>query len=108
VSERDINTVLDEATDSVPVVEGPQPVAEKKKRIRCRILTDILNVCHLEPRKKTHIIYSVNLNFKIIRSYLKALKTGGLLNHRGELYLTTEKGSNWAHSMDLLLAEVGE
>lgn len=83
-------------------------MAEKKKRVRCRILTEILNTCHLVPRKKTHIIYTVNLNFKIIRSYLKVLETGGLLNHRGELYLTTEKGSNWAHSMNLLLAEVGE
>jgi predicted transcriptional regulator len=47
--------------------------------------------------KKTQIVYKANLNFKIVKKYLKRLLENGLLDssERGKLFHTTDKGDTF-------------
>lgn len=42
--------------------------------------------------KKTNFIYSCNLSFKICEKYIKILLGNGLLEKKGDCFLTTSKG----------------
>ncbi len=57
------------------------------------IYVDILKVA-MTGAKKTHIVYQVNLNFKIVRKYLDRLIDNGMLSPAGNsrLYTTTDRG----------------
>jgi len=57
------------------------------------ICADILTVARAGA-KKTHIVYRANLNFKLVRKYLRRLIENGLLLPSSEkkLYTTTEEG----------------
>lgn len=47
--------------------------------------------------KKTHIVYRANLNFKLVRKYLRRLVENGLLRPPSEknVYTTTEEGMDF-------------
>lgn len=48
-----------------------------------------------EGAKKTHIVYRANLNFEVANRYLDLLKEKGLIEQKGNLYVTTEKGKEF-------------
>ncbi|WP_292487005.1 winged helix-turn-helix domain-containing protein [Methanohalobium sp.] len=58
------------------------------------ISEEILNAA-IEGAKKTHLVYSANLNFDIINKYLDMLEEKGLIEKEGNLYVTTEKGKKF-------------
>jgi predicted transcriptional regulator len=65
-----------------------------RKRSNLEISADILRVA-IGGARKSHIVYQANLNFSIIKDYIKELTSSGLLqspNHQGKFYTTTEKG----------------
>jgi predicted transcriptional regulator len=57
------------------------------------ICADILKVAK-SGAKKTHIVYQANLNFTLVKKYLKRLINSGFIedNNDGELYITTQRG----------------
>ena len=64
------------------------------KRSKLEITADILRVA-VGGARKSHIVYQANLNFQIIKNYLKELINSGLLQsptNGSKLYTTTEKG----------------
>ena len=65
-----------------------------RKRSSLEIFADILRVARNGARK-SHIVYQANLNFEIVKDYLKELTSSQLLqgpSQPGKLYSTTEKG----------------
>lgn len=65
------------------------------------ISADILKVA-MKGARKTHIIYKANLNFLIVKKYLKLLQHAKLLTQSGRFYRTTEKGVKYInHFNDL-------
>ncbi len=65
-----------------------------RKRSKIEISADILKVA-MGGARKSHIVYKANLNFQIIKNYLKELINSGLLQYPtngSKLYTTTEKG----------------
>jgi len=58
------------------------------------ICADILRTTR-NGAKKTHIVYKANLNFNMIKRYLKRLIGGGLLSHADGHYTTTNRGLSW-------------
>lgn len=65
-----------------------------RKRSKLEITADILRVA-VGGARKSHIVYQANLNFQIIKNYLKELINSGLLQsptNGNKLYITTEKG----------------
>ncbi|MBA7472968.1 transcriptional regulator [archaeon] len=62
------------------------------RRSSADICADILSVA-VNGAKKTHIVYKANLNFRIVKGYIKTLVSGGLLTtEEDERYYSTEKG----------------
>jgi len=65
------------------------------------ICADILRATR-NGAKKTHIVYKANLNFNMIKRYLKRLIGGGLLTHADDHYIATDRGLSWlSHYEDL-------
>jgi len=65
-----------------------------RKRSNMEISADILKVA-MGGARKSHLVYQANLNFSIIKDYLKELSSAGLLSspaNGSRLYTTTEKG----------------
>lgn len=65
-----------------------------RKRSSLEISAEILRVA-LGGARKSHIVYKANLNFEIIKGYLKDLTSSGLLEsppQGSKLFTTTEKG----------------
>jgi predicted transcriptional regulator len=65
-----------------------------RKRSNLEISADILKVA-VGGAKKSHLVYKANLNFEIIKGYLKELTGSGLLTSPttgSNLYTTTDKG----------------
>ena len=58
------------------------------------IIADILSVAG-EEAKKTHIVYSANLNFARVGEYLQYLVDKGLIENRSREYKTTERGEEF-------------
>jgi len=60
------------------------------RRERFQIISEILNFC-MRPKKKTHVMYEVNLSFSQLKTHLNKLQKTGLLklHHSEERYLTT-------------------
>jgi predicted transcriptional regulator len=66
------------------------------------ISADILKVA-IGGARKSHLVYRANLNFAIIKDYLKDLSSSGLLLHPSngnKLYTTTEKGIEFINYMN--------
>ena len=66
----------------------------KERRSRMDILADILSVAG-EETKKTHIVYSANLNFARVDEYLQYLVDKGLIEKKSGEFKTTEKGEEF-------------
>ena len=63
------------------------------------ICADILRVAK-KGAKKTQIVYKANLNFKIVKKYLKRLLENGLLDssERGKLFQRRTREPTSSHS----------
>ena len=66
----------------------------KVRRSRVDIIADILSAAG-EEAKKTHIVYSANLNFARVDEYLQYLEDKGLIENMSRKYKTTEKGGEF-------------
>jgi len=64
------------------------------KRNNRDIEADILNIARTGTRK-TWIVYGANLNFNIVKKYIKNLISKGFLEYDGTLYRTTNKGKEY-------------
>lgn len=65
------------------------------------ISADILRVAK-DGVRKSHIVYRANLNFLVVKKYLKLLQNAGLLTLSGRFYRTTGKGIKYInHFNDL-------
>ncbi len=64
---------------------------------------DILRTAH-GGAIKTRIVYQANLNFKIVKRYLKALLETGMLRHEGRHYYATEKGATYLSRYEALIS----
>ncbi|WP_342306518.1 winged helix-turn-helix domain-containing protein [Methanolobus sp. ZRKC5] len=64
------------------------------RRSKTTISVEILRAA-LEGAKKTHIVYRANLNFEVVNRYLSLLKENGLIEQKGNLYVTTDKGNEF-------------
>jgi len=58
------------------------------------ICADILRAAR-SGVKKTHIVYRANLNFMIVKRYLKRLIDGGQLSLEDGHYTATNRGLRW-------------
>jgi len=65
-----------------------------KKRSEFEMLSDVLQVAK-DGAKKSHIVYQSNLNFGIVKDYLKTLITNGFLAQEGIIFKTTAKGFDY-------------
>lgn len=68
------------------------------------ISRDILNVA-MYGVSKTQLVYRANLNFAIIKKYIRSLEEAGLLRveplkSRSKLFTTTERGEIFVQSVD--------
>ena len=57
-------------------------------------MRDILVACG-EGARKRHIMSNVHLSYEQVQNYLPALENLQLLNNEGDIYKTTEKGSQY-------------
>jgi len=64
------------------------------RRNNIDICADILRVAR-SGAKKTRIVYKANLNFVIMKDYLKTLKKNGLLKNEDGFFITTSKGARF-------------
>lgn len=55
------------------------------------ICADILQVAS-KGAKKTHLVYKANLNFSIVKSYIRRLMESGLIESYDGKFFTTDKG----------------
>lgn len=64
-----------------------------QRRSSLEIVAEILRIARRGARR-TRIVYGANLNFKMLREYLKKLEDAGLVtvSNGGSLIRTTEKG----------------
>lgn len=73
------------------------------RRGKLEITKDILELCRT-PVKKTTIVYRCNLNFKIVKKYLKCcFHNGWLVEEKIEkrsLYTTTELGKDFINKFN--------
>jgi len=75
-----------------------------KRRSDVEISADILKVA-LYGAKKSHIVYRANLNFEVVKKYLKRLSESGLINFPGignRIFKTTPKGAEYIHQYENL------
>ncbi len=72
------------------------------------ICADIL-VAAKNGAKKTHIVYRANLNFRIVKSYLRRLLEIGLLRFSSDnrLFTTTEEGFDFLRRYNDLKTPLG-
>jgi len=68
------------------------------------ISRDILNVA-MDGASKTEMVYRANLNFAIIKKYIRSLEELGMLrveplNSRSKLFTTTERGRIFVKSVE--------
>jgi len=65
------------------------------------ICAEILNIAR-EGARKTRIVYRANLNFTIVKNYLRRLTEWDLLKKDGAEYKTTEKGTEYVRQYQAL------
>ncbi|GAH76373.1 unnamed protein product [marine sediment metagenome] len=74
------------------------------RRNNLDICADILRIAQGGARK-TKIVYGANLNFKIIKGYLKELIQSELLLHDPPNYYATPKGVTYLTKFEQLLED---
>ncbi len=62
------------------------------RRSRIDIIIDVLEVA-IPGVNKTSVVYKSNLNFKLAEKYLELLQKHGMMENRGDKYITTDKGN---------------
>lgn len=75
-----------------------------KRRSDIEISADILKVA-MNGAKKSHIVYRANLNFDVVKRYLKRLNDAGLINLpsiENRLFKTTPKGREYINQYEHL------
>ena len=75
------------------------------RRNRLDIIADILNAAKMGLRK-TRIVYSTNLNFKLANKYLPLLTENGLLEVIDRDYITTSQGIEFLENYSKVQASV--
>jgi len=65
--------------------------SKETRRSHVEMVADILKVAR-KGAKKTRIVYTANLNFKVLRDYLGRLEKAGLVTTEGATIHTTDKG----------------
>ncbi len=58
------------------------------------ICADLLKVA-MNGAKKTQLVYKANLNFNIVKKYIKRLSDNGLIKSENGHFFTTSKGSRF-------------
>ena len=79
-----------------------------KRRSNIEISADILKVA-MNGAKKSHIVYRANLNFDVVKRYLKRLNEAGLINLpslNGHIFKTTSKGKEYINQYENLNAYI--
>ena len=75
------------------------------RRNRLDIIADILNATK-KGLRKTRIVYSTNLNFKLANNYLPLLTENGLLEVTDRVYITTRQGIEFLENYRKIQASV--
>ena len=76
-----------------------------EKRGKIRIMYEILKVIRKEPARKTKIVYTCNLNFRMLKEYMDNMEENKLLiNNKGysAKIEITEKGKKYMKNYDIL------
>jgi predicted transcriptional regulator len=73
------------------------------KRNGLDICADMLRVSRTGA-KKSHLVYKANLNFLIVKKYLNRLVDNGLLDHSGNRFFITNKGSEFLERYETIVA----
>ena len=79
-------------------------MSNSKRRSNIEISADILKVA-LHGAKKSHIVYRANLNFEVVKKYLKRLSESGLINFpnvNNRIFKTTPKGREYINRYENL------
>ena len=76
------------------VRDAEAPQISIRRRNDFDICADILRVAK-GGAKKTRIVYQTNLNFKVVKGYLKSLMERGLLTFREPRYFATDKADSY-------------
>ncbi len=71
------------------------------------ILADILEAAE-GGTKKTQIVYRANLNFSVVKRYLRKLLETGFIRIEGRFYVTTEKGLEFLDNYRKLMFHFGK
>jgi len=66
-------------------------IGKMKRRNNLDVQAEILEIARKGARK-TWIVYKANLNFEIVKGYIKELVEKGLLQYEGMIYRTTRQG----------------
>ena len=76
----------------------------KMRRESLDIIKDILELC-TKPTKKTWIVYRCNLNFNVVKKYLRwCFINGWLVQNEGlNDYSTTELGEEYLNTLRIVL-----
>ena len=69
------------------------------------ICADILEIAK-DGAKKTHLVYKANLNFTIIKKYLRRLRENGLLDQFDGKFFTTKKGKMFLEQYQSLVVPI--
>jgi len=80
--------------------EGKAKLSRKRNSIE--ISAEILRVA-MSGVRKSHIVYKVNLNFKIVNKYLDHLVRSGLItvsSDRNRIFSTTDKGHRYLDNFE--------
>ena len=77
-----------------------------RRRNNLEIDADILRIAK-DGARKTWIVYGANLNFNIIKGYLKGLLQAGRLRQAGPFYYTTEKGQDLISHVEAITSRGG-
>ena len=75
------------------------------KRNNLDICADILRVSR-GGAKKTHLVYKANLNFNIVKKYIRGLTESGLLEKNGERFYVTDEGNLFIDRYDKLSSPI--
>jgi len=77
------------------------------RRNELEIIADILEAAEVGLRK-TRLVYRTNLNFKVLKRYLRKLLEYGFIRIEGRFYTTTSKGAQFLENYRQLMFPLKE